>query len=156
MWSVGVVLYILICGFPPFYAEDDDKLFELISRGDYRFPSPRWDTVSEDGEQIFVGLSLFVNADHTNVRKRAEGVATTHTMRMRGGRMRAASKPPSNGGVAFEGRRRTAVRIVYSLVQAGPAVGGWRGAEGSLVSRRVVGLPHGSSVGPVRMTKSPT
>jgi serine/threonine protein kinase len=50
LWSVGVVLYILLCGFPPFYAETDDELFNLISQGNYDFPSPQWDTISRDGE----------------------------------------------------------------------------------------------------------
>jgi serine/threonine protein kinase len=46
-----VVLYILLCGFPPFYAESDEQLFDLISEGQYEFPSPHWDTVSKEGSK---------------------------------------------------------------------------------------------------------
>eukprot|EP00300_Choanocystis_sp_HF-7_P030210 c38986_g1_i1.p1 GENE.c38986_g1_i1~~c38986_g1_i1.p1 ORF type:complete len:932 (+),score=146.15 c38986_g1_i1:40-2796(+) len=52
MWSVGVVLYILLCGFPPFYAETDEKLFDLIAEGQYDFPSPHWDGVSTDAKAL--------------------------------------------------------------------------------------------------------
>jgi serine/threonine protein kinase len=48
MWSAGVILYILLCGFPPFYEEDQNKLFRQIIKGSYEFPSPEWDKVSPD------------------------------------------------------------------------------------------------------------
>lgn len=38
MWSIGVVLYILLCGFPPFYGDDDEQMFDLIRSGTYSFP----------------------------------------------------------------------------------------------------------------------
>ena len=47
MWSVGVILYILLCGFPPFHAENMRDLYRKIKRGDYSFPSPYWDNVSK-------------------------------------------------------------------------------------------------------------
>ena len=46
MWSTGVILYILLCGFPPFYEEELPALFDQILRGRYDFPSPWWDTIS--------------------------------------------------------------------------------------------------------------
>jgi serine/threonine protein kinase len=48
MWSAGVILYILLCGFPPFYEEDQDKLFRQIIKGNYDFPSPYWDNISKE------------------------------------------------------------------------------------------------------------
>ena len=38
VWSLGVVMYILLCGFPPFYGDDDDQMFALIRKGTYSFP----------------------------------------------------------------------------------------------------------------------
>lgn len=46
MWSVGVILYILLCGFPPFYHEEAKKLFERIKKGVVEFPDPYWSRVS--------------------------------------------------------------------------------------------------------------
>ncbi len=34
MWSVGVILYILICGYPPFMDDDQNVLFEIIQLGE--------------------------------------------------------------------------------------------------------------------------
>jgi len=52
MWSVGVVLYILLCGFPPFYEEELPKLFEQIMHAQYDFPSPWWDMITAEGKQL--------------------------------------------------------------------------------------------------------
>lgn len=52
MWSTGVLLYILLCGFPPFYDEDLPALFDSILKASFDFPSPWWDPVSPDAKRI--------------------------------------------------------------------------------------------------------
>ncbi len=52
MWSVGVILYILLCGFPPFYDENNAALFAQIKAGRYDFPSPYWDGISESAKDL--------------------------------------------------------------------------------------------------------
>jgi len=52
VWSIGVIMYILLCGFPPFYAENNSKLFEKIMAGTYSFPSPYWDKVSASAKDL--------------------------------------------------------------------------------------------------------
>ena len=52
MWSVGVILYILLCGFPPFYEEEMPALFKQIMSGRYDFPSPWWDNISADAKDL--------------------------------------------------------------------------------------------------------
>ena len=47
MWSLGVIAYILLCGFPPFYDDNNQALFKSIKRGQYEYPSPFWDDVSD-------------------------------------------------------------------------------------------------------------
>ncbi|GMH70141.1 hypothetical protein TL16_g05335 [Triparma laevis f. inornata] len=52
MWSLGVILYILLCGFPPFYEEHTPELFKVIKRGEYDFPSPYWDEVGDTAKDL--------------------------------------------------------------------------------------------------------
>ena len=60
MWSAGVILYILLCGFPPFFEEELPALFEQIMKGRYDFPSPWWDNIS-DGSKNLVRRLLTVD-----------------------------------------------------------------------------------------------
>ena len=52
MWSTGVILYILLCGFPPFYEEELPALFDSILNARYDFPSPWWDSVSSGAKLL--------------------------------------------------------------------------------------------------------
>ncbi|XP_049849978.1 myosin light chain kinase A-like [Schistocerca gregaria] len=52
VWSAGVIMYILLCGYPPFYDENDAKLFDIIMSGSYEFQSPYWDHVSEEAKDL--------------------------------------------------------------------------------------------------------
>ena len=52
IWSAGVILYIIICGYPYFNDEDDDEIFTAIQKGKIAFPSPEWDDVSDDVKKL--------------------------------------------------------------------------------------------------------
>ncbi len=43
-WSIGVILYIMLCGYPPFDDEGNDKSEQKLE-----FPSPHWDGISKEG-----------------------------------------------------------------------------------------------------------
>lgn len=47
LWSAGVVLFILLGGYPPFYDENEPALFSQIRKGQFSFDDPVWDSVSE-------------------------------------------------------------------------------------------------------------
>jgi len=51
-WSIGIVLYILLCGYPPFYDEDNLVLFEKIKNGDFSFPESSWSNVSAEVKDL--------------------------------------------------------------------------------------------------------
>jgi len=56
LWSTGVILYILLCGFPPFYEEELPALFDSILHARYDFPSPWWDGVSDGAKKLVKDL----------------------------------------------------------------------------------------------------
>eukprot|EP00019_Armaparvus_languidus_P005841 CAMPEP_0168599418 /NCGR_PEP_ID=MMETSP0420-20121227/12059_1 /TAXON_ID=498008 /ORGANISM="Pessonella sp." /LENGTH=359 /DNA_ID=CAMNT_0008637079 /DNA_START=29 /DNA_END=1105 /DNA_ORIENTATION=+ len=56
LWSVGVITYILLCGFPPFWGESQGELFDKILAADYEFPSPEWDSVSQEAKDFIQKL----------------------------------------------------------------------------------------------------
>ncbi|XP_010879226.1 calcium/calmodulin-dependent protein kinase IGa isoform X1 [Esox lucius] len=51
-WSIGVITYILLCGYPPFFEDNETRLFSKIMRADYAFHSPFWDNISESAKDF--------------------------------------------------------------------------------------------------------
>merc|ERR1712224_317496 len=56
VWSIGVISYILLCGYPPFYDENDANLFAQILKGEFEFDSPYWDDISEEAKDFIRSL----------------------------------------------------------------------------------------------------
>jgi len=56
MWSVGVIAYCLLCGYPPFNADTDQQLFRKIRLCDYEFHMPEWQGISEDAKNFIKAL----------------------------------------------------------------------------------------------------
>ena len=56
MWSVGVILYILLGGYPPFIADNNEKLFPMITNCEYEFHDNYFNHVSDDGKQLISAL----------------------------------------------------------------------------------------------------
>ena len=52
IWSAGVILYIIICGYPCFNGDTDDEIFKAILKGKIQFPSPEWDNISNDAKEL--------------------------------------------------------------------------------------------------------
>jgi len=52
VWSIGVISYILLCGYPPFYDENDANLFAQILKGEFEFDSPYWDDISDPAKEF--------------------------------------------------------------------------------------------------------
>ncbi|XP_055518048.1 calcium/calmodulin-dependent protein kinase type II subunit delta isoform X16 [Leucoraja erinacea] len=60
IWACGVILYILLVGYPPFWDEDQQKLYQQIKAGAYDFPSPEWDTVTPEAKNL-INQMLTIN-----------------------------------------------------------------------------------------------
>ena len=58
LWSLGVIVYTLLCGFPPFFDASNNmkNLYHLIKKGQFEFPSPFWDDVSNTAKDLIKKL----------------------------------------------------------------------------------------------------
>ncbi|XP_020292730.1 calcium/calmodulin-dependent protein kinase type 1 isoform X2 [Pseudomyrmex gracilis] len=70
VWSIGVISYILLCGYPPFYDESDANLFAQILKGEFEFDSPYWDDIS-DSAKDFIRKLMCVNVEERYTCKQA-------------------------------------------------------------------------------------
>ncbi|XP_077458098.1 MAP kinase-activated protein kinase 2-like isoform X2 [Stigmatopora argus] len=95
MWSLGVIMYILLCGFPPFYSNTGQAMSpgmkQRIRLGQYKFPKPEWEDVSEEAKELIVQLlktdpnermtiSQFMS--HSWIRSNAVPLTPLHTSRV--------------------------------------------------------------------------
>jgi len=56
MWSLGVIAYVLLCGYTPFNHSNQSKLFKMIKKGEYQFDAEYWEGVSDDAKSFVAGL----------------------------------------------------------------------------------------------------
>ena len=56
IWSSGVILYILLCGDPPFNGASDNDIYRKIAAKKFTFPSPAWDKISSDAKDLIKNM----------------------------------------------------------------------------------------------------
>lgn len=56
IWSIGVITYILLCGYPPFYGDNDNQIFDSVRTGRFDFPRPDWDNISSAAKDFICAL----------------------------------------------------------------------------------------------------
>ncbi|KAJ0793726.1 putative protein kinase CAMK-CDPK family [Helianthus annuus] len=52
IWSAGVIIYILLCGVPPFWDETEHGIFEQVLKGNLDFASEPWPSISESAKDL--------------------------------------------------------------------------------------------------------
>lgn len=65
MWSAGCILYVMLCGFPPFDGETQDEIFDSILEGDVDFSEDEWGEISEDAKDLIQNLLTNENDRYT-------------------------------------------------------------------------------------------
>lgn len=78
LWSVGVILYCVLAGYPPFYHERDDIIKKLIARGEYEFYPEEWDVISNEAKDVVRAL-LVVQPERRATAERALAMPWFHT-----------------------------------------------------------------------------
>jgi calcium/calmodulin-dependent protein kinase I len=56
VWALGVICFVVLCGYPPFYHETTSKLYKQIKEADYSFASPYWDNISAEGKDLIAKM----------------------------------------------------------------------------------------------------
>uniref|UniRef100_A0A6B2LAQ8 non-specific serine/threonine protein kinase n=1 Tax=Arcella intermedia TaxID=1963864 RepID=A0A6B2LAQ8_9EUKA len=77
LWSLGVIAFVMLCGFPPWEGENESEVFVNIMTLRYEFPSPEWDAVSEDAKDFI--RQLLVEMDDRLTAKEARLHPWVHT-----------------------------------------------------------------------------
>ncbi|CDQ97535.1 unnamed protein product [Oncorhynchus mykiss] len=117
-WSIGVIAYILLCGYPPFYDENDSKLFEQILKADYEFDAPYWDDISDSGKLcvcvcVSNGVSNPLQTEHPPLLPPVWQIWTLH---QHGYFLYAVTSSSWNLCVFLRGHHRPDLRTLYSPV----------------------------------------
>jgi serine/threonine protein kinase len=63
MWSVGVILYVMLCGYTPFMEDAQEKMFERIKQGDWKFDEKDWSHISEEAKALITCM-LQIDVDN--------------------------------------------------------------------------------------------
>jgi calcium-dependent protein kinase len=52
VWSIGVMLYIMLCGYPPFQGRTHDEVIKNVLIGKHSYYSPEWDSISHRAKNL--------------------------------------------------------------------------------------------------------
>jgi len=59
VWSCGVLTYIILCGYPPFFGDRDSDILKMVKKGDFDFPAPDWDHMSSESKDFITRMLTF-------------------------------------------------------------------------------------------------
>ena len=59
IWSLGVILYVLLCGYPPFNGDTDVKIMQNVQKGKFVFPKEEWDVISNEAKDLITKMLTY-------------------------------------------------------------------------------------------------
>jgi len=69
MWSAGVIMYVMLCGYPPFFGDTDAEILAKVRTGKYTFSSKDWKGISEDAKDLIRCLLKLDPAERYSAKK---------------------------------------------------------------------------------------
>lgn len=69
IWSAGVIMYVLLCGYPPFMAENDHDVLALVKKGRFVFQAKDWRDVSQDAKDLIQKMITLNPRDRLSARE---------------------------------------------------------------------------------------
>jgi calcium-dependent protein kinase len=63
IWSCGIILYVLLCGYPPFNGSTDNDILKAVKKGKYDFPKKDWDNVSKEAIDLIQHMLQYDSKD---------------------------------------------------------------------------------------------
>ncbi len=59
IWSCGIIIYILLCGYPPFNGDNDNEILNKIKKGKFEFPAEEWENISDIAKDLIKSMLRF-------------------------------------------------------------------------------------------------
>merc|ERR1719331_1858039 len=72
LWSIGVIMYILLCGAPPFFGDSDPEILKKVKKGKYDFDTEPWREASDDSKDLIKRLLVLDVAKRFSVKQALE------------------------------------------------------------------------------------
>lgn len=56
IWSCGVILYVFLCGYPPFNGNNDNEIMKAVKKGIFEYPAEEWSSVSKEAKDLVFNM----------------------------------------------------------------------------------------------------